>query len=485
MKNFWKIVSVFIFATFLSVSLCSCGGSPTRYNPGPAATPSNLAVAGASGGQVLLTWPKADNAGGYNVYFSTSSGFTPSAGTLFATTKSTSISVTGLSPSTTYYFLVTSVNSSGETAASNEVFATTPADNTPFVQTDLVSDSQGNLLTWNFNILVSGTSAGWMRGNISVDANGDVTFNSFLDNSGGTTPPASLFPTLLVDSGGQVLDNSSVKSAKFHGVMSTRRNMIVGTSSLDAASPMFIILQKHSPLVTFSDAGDIKGFGKTAGGSRRFAYNQISSGSTQEWEFAEGQIGQDMSIQYSTFTIPSGPTTPPGNKATTLSVNSDGIVKETGGSGTPQPSVLITAGNMSDDKSVIVTVATDNSGSSPKYILRIYQMENIVSGDPNTFSLSDLTGTYGLQQLVVDTSTLWASGVMSVNSSGSAVFSAFTDSNGNSASPAGISMGITTDGILSNAADTTFNGKLSYFKDMLVFTRTESSGAYGLSIGLR
>ncbi len=189
MKNFWKIASVFIFAAFISVFLCSCGGSPTRYNPGLPDSPSNLAVAGASGGQVLLTWPKAGNnsTGGYNVYFSTSSGFTPSTGTLFATTKSTSISVTGLSPSTTYYFLVTSVNTSGESAASNEVFATTPADNAPFAKTDLVQDSQGNPLTWNFNILVSGTSAGWMRGNVSVDANGNVQFNSFLDNSGNTT----------------------------------------------------------------------------------------------------------------------------------------------------------------------------------------------------------------------------------------------------------------------------------------------------------
>ncbi len=289
---------------------------------------------------------------------------------------------------------------------------------------------------------------------------------------------------MLIDSTGQILDNSNANLANFHGVMSTRRNMIVGTSFLDATSPMLVILQKHNPLVTFTNAGDIQGFGNTAGGARRFVYNQISSGGAQEWEYAMGQIGQDRSLQYSLFTAPSGPVKP-GNKATSLSVSSDGIVTETAGTANPKPKVLILSGNMTDDKSVIVAVATDNSGSSPKYVLRIYQMINIVSSDTNAFLLTDLIGTYALDQLVVGTSTLWESGAMSVDSSGSAVFSAFTDSNGNSVSPAGIGMGITTDGVLSNNADATFNGKLSYFKDMLVFTRTESSGSYSLSIGLK
>jgi hypothetical protein len=503
MKNFPHIISVFIFGFFLSVGLCSCGGSTTRYNPGPASVPSNLAVAGAGGGQVLLTWSKAYNADAYNVYYSTSSGFTPASGTKFATTKSTSVSVTGLSPSTTYYFLVTSVNAAGESPASGQVFAITPADNAPFAQTDLVQDSLGNNVIWNFNILVSGTNPGWMRGNISVDSQGNVTFNSFLDSSNNTTAPTGLFPMLTVNSAGQVMDVdvSNAKSTKFHGLMSSRRNMIIGTLSLEPASPMLIILQKHSPSVTFSLAGDIQGFGNTSGGARRFIYNQVSTGSAQEWEYAMGQIGSDARVQYSSLVAPSNPILPGSDhrdsknttKVSTLAIDpATGIVTETRGVNTalPAPSVFIPAGVMSDDKSVIVAVATDTSSGSNKYLLRIYQMINIlpISGgvDPNpVFALSDLVGTYGIRNLQVGTSNLWATGAMTVDSSGSAVFSAFADSNGGSVSPAGISLGITTDGILSNSADTTFHGKLSYFKDMIVFTRTESAGNYSLSVGIK
>jgi hypothetical protein len=41
------------------------------------------------------------------------------------------------------------------------------------------------------------------------------------------------------------------------------------------------------------------------------------------------------------------------------------------------------------------------------------------------------------------------------------------------------------DGTLSNAADPTFFGKLSYFKDMLVMSNTDASGVSSLSIALK
>ena len=443
--------------------------------------PTGLTVTAVSGGQVSLGWPKAFNAAGYNVYYSTSPGFTIGAATKFGTTTSTTATVTGLTDNTTYYFKITSANTSGESAPSNEVFATTPAVGTPFEQSDLVLSQEVNV-SWYFNILVTGTGAGWMRGNLSVALDGTVTINSFLDSNGGTTPPAGLFSVLLLNSEGQVTDNADPGLVVFKGVMATNRNMVVGTSSPAAESRMIAILQRRVPGTTFSNAGDLAGFGNTSGGARRFAYTQVSSGSLQEWEFAQGQAGQDRAVQYATYLAPSNPAKP-GNKATTLAIDANGIVTETRGTVTPQPDVVIPAGVMSDDKSVIVGTATSSGGT--KFVLRIYQMVNIVPSDTNSFTLSDLTGTYAINSLSVGASSAWASGLMSVDPVGVAVFSAFIDSNGDTTPPAAIQLGLSTDGILTNAADTTFQGKLSYFKDMVMFTRTEPGGLYSLSIGLK
>ena len=62
----------------------------------------------------------------YNVYGSTSAGFTPSVSNRLATgVASTSCSATGLSVSTPYYFRVAAVNAGGESAATNQASATT------------------------------------------------------------------------------------------------------------------------------------------------------------------------------------------------------------------------------------------------------------------------------------------------------------------------------------------------------------------------
>lgn len=487
----WRDVSIFFLAGFLCFALISCGGSVTRFDPGLPGTPSELSVTSVSGGRVSLGWPAAFNAAGYNVYFSTAPGFAIDAATKFGTTTSTTATVTGLADNTTYYFKITAANTSGESGPSNEVFATTPVVGTPFEQANLVT-SQEVAVSWYFNILVSGTGAGWMRGNLSVAADGTVSINEFLDNNGGATPPAGLFPVLLLSSEGQVTDNADPSLVAFRGVMATNRNMIAGTLSSADGSRMIAVLQRRVQGTTFSNA-DIVGFGNTSGGPRRFVYNQVSSGPLQEWEYAEGQVGQNRTVQYQSpnlFIAPSNPPRP-GAQATTFSVNANGIVTETRGIATPQPDVAIQAGVMSDDRSVIVATETGLSG---KFVLRIYQLINIIQSDANSLTLSDLEGTYRINALHVGTPPLWRTGLMSVDPLGAAVFSASLDSNGSTASPATVQLAISTvvdptrpamSGILSTAADSTFHGKLSYFKDMTVFTRTEASGLSSLFIGLK
>jgi hypothetical protein len=117
--------------------------------------------------------------------------------------------------------------------------------------------------------------------------------------------------------------------------------------------------------------------------------------------------------------------------------------------------------------------------------MRIYQLVNIVASDPNTFASADLEGTYDFRTLM-SSSTAWtASGALTINTSGVAAYSSCTDSTGDISLPAGFNLAVGADGNFSNATDPTLLGKLSYFKDILVMTKTDSPGGFSLSIALK
>lgn len=478
MKMRWWNVVMALSCVLFGLSLCSCGGSLTRYSPAAPAKPAGL-VATAGSKQVALSWTAADNAASYNVYYSTSPGVTKSNGTKFATPSSTSSVVTGLENGTTYYFVVTAVNSAGESDESNQVSAA-PVASSAFSQADLTG-------VWNFNALVAGSNARWMRGKLSIDATGTVSFSDFRDSSGNTTPPAGFLSVLYLDATGQVRDSAS-GAASFRGSISSRLNMVAGVSGA-GADTMIAILQRQESGVSFSDA-DLQGFGNAGGGARRFVYHQVSSGSTQEWEYAVGQIGSDQTIQYATFLAPSNPVTP-GKKASRMSMSSsDGIVAESRQTGvSPQPALVIDRGVMSADKSVLIATATDTSGANPRHVLRIYQFININTNDTNTLALADLSGVYRTARLTVGSALLTASGLLRFDATGAALYSSWLDSTNSSALPSGFSVTMDTvdtkTGILTNGADSSFHGKLSYFKDMLVATMNDSAGNSSLLIGLK
>lgn len=117
------------------------------------AAPGSLQASAYSSSQINLTW--ADNANseqGFRVYESTDNS-TFSLYTTMATPNTTSCSVTGLSPSTQYWFRVMAYNAGGESSASNSANATTQAA-VPAAPSGLsasaASSSQINL-TWTDN----------------------------------------------------------------------------------------------------------------------------------------------------------------------------------------------------------------------------------------------------------------------------------------------------------------------------------------------
>ena len=91
--------------------------------PAPTA-PTNLA-ASAGNALVNLTWTTASGAASYNVKRSLTSGGPYS--TIAAGLTTTSYTNTGLTNGTTYYYVVTAVNSAGESATSNQASATPAA----------------------------------------------------------------------------------------------------------------------------------------------------------------------------------------------------------------------------------------------------------------------------------------------------------------------------------------------------------------------
>lgn len=92
----------------------------------PPTTVPSAPVASASGGfnQVTLSWNGVSGATSYNIYWSTASGVTPANGTKISNATSPYLH-TGRAASTTYYYVVTAVNSVGESAPSTQVSATT------------------------------------------------------------------------------------------------------------------------------------------------------------------------------------------------------------------------------------------------------------------------------------------------------------------------------------------------------------------------
>jgi fibronectin type 3 domain-containing protein len=131
----------------------------------PPATPAGLAATPGNA-QVSLAWSASSTATSYHVKRSTSSG----AETQISAPTSTSYTDTGLTNGVKYFYVVSAVNSSGESANSPEVFATPVAPvNPPAAPTGLQATG-GNAqvsLSWNasagtasYNVKRSTTNGG-------------------------------------------------------------------------------------------------------------------------------------------------------------------------------------------------------------------------------------------------------------------------------------------------------------------------------------
>ncbi len=166
-----KRCSSTLFPLLLALVLVGCGSASSTGGGGGGGTqvpaiPTGL-QATAGNAQVSLTWNASSSATSYNVKRSTTSG---GPYTKVASPTATSYTDTGLTNNTPYYYVVTAVNSAGESAASSQATATPSAPVTvPAVPTNLQATA-GNTqisLTWtastgatSYNVKRSTTSGG-------------------------------------------------------------------------------------------------------------------------------------------------------------------------------------------------------------------------------------------------------------------------------------------------------------------------------------
>jgi hypothetical protein len=245
--------SITSFVTNWGGSGGSCSSVPSV--PG---TPSATATSSSA---INVTWGASTAGSGctvsYNVYRSTTSGFTPGSGNLIASGVTTaSYSNTGLAASTTYYYKIEAVDGDGSSAASAQASATTQSGGScsaaPSAPTGLAAAATSSSaigLNWSAvtppaNCTISGysvyrsTTSGFTPGSGNLIASG-VTSLSYT-NSGLAASTTYYYKVEALDSYG-----SSPASAQAQA-----------TTQSGGSGGDFIAINFEGPAVNNSGGGD-------------------------------------------------------------------------------------------------------------------------------------------------------------------------------------------------------------------------------------
>ncbi|WP_224363065.1 galactose-binding domain-containing protein [Hyalangium versicolor] len=154
-----------------AATLTVTGGTSCTAAP---STPGTLSATANSSAQVSLSWGASTAGSGcvvtYDVFRSTTSGFTPGTGNQIATGQTGTTYQDGtVAASTTYYYVVRAVDAAGSSASSNQANATTPGGST------------GTLISQGKTAVVSSVEVGDAAG--AVDGNLGTRWGSAFTNS--------------------------------------------------------------------------------------------------------------------------------------------------------------------------------------------------------------------------------------------------------------------------------------------------------------
>jgi hypothetical protein len=448
-----NVLAVFCALTSVFLILYGCGGGGGDSAPSvtvPSA-PSNL-IANAGDNSVTLSWSPVAGATSYNIYRGTAPGVTKTNGTKVSGVQSPN-TVSGLTNGTAYFFVVAAENAAGESGISAEKTTTPFAPSAAFSQADLTG-------TWDVILFNTGSNSGWLRVTANTDGSGGVTVTSLLDSKGNTTLPAPGSFTWTISAAGVVSEGGVNGNSDFHGQMSSNKQLVIGkeVGTGSRGSSVTLRVFRKRPVTPFSNA-DLA--------NKTLTVHWLDTGTDNTWGYGAGTIdGSGLLTQTSQFD-PSGPRTPSGSVGT-LSVSSAGIVTL---------SVDNTFhGLMTDDKKVIFYIVTSD--------INDYEF-GVITITGQTYTQSDYAGMWNFSMIRNNVPNPgWNYGVTSVDAAGNGTYLSYTEGAGGAA-PANFVRVLSASGVVTDPADATYNGQLSYNKDISVHTNTSGSGRYGLTIGFK
>jgi len=439
-----NVLAVFCALTSVFLILHGCGGGGGGGGGGPVAVTygisgqATLTGSGLSGVTMALSGVSSGNA------------ITDASGN-YAFTGLDNGSYT-ITPSKTGFTF--SPTSSSQTVSGANItgvnFIATPVA-PAFSQADLTGP-------WDVILFFTGSNSGWVHLTANTDGSGGVTVTSLLNSNGDTTLPAPGSFTWTISAIGVVSESGVNGNPTFHGQMSSNKQLVIGTDSRDTGARKTLRVFRKRTGVAFNNA-DLANIS--------FVTHSLFSGTDNTWEWSVGTTDSSRNVTLSSRTVPSGTSGPFPNVAV-ISVNTDGIVTDAS-----DPSFY---GFMTDDKKVFFSVNTADVGM---YSFMVGQLTG------QTYTQSDYAGTINFSTIRNTVpNPFWAYGVSSVDAAGNGTYLSYTDSAGN-ATPASFQRVLSSSGVVTDPADATAHGQMSFNKDITVRTHTNASGRYGLVIGFK
>jgi hypothetical protein len=402
--------------------------------PVPTAAPANI-VATPGSGQVSLSWGAVLGATSYNVYYSTTTGVTRYNGTLRNGTSNPSLTVTGVTNGTTYYFVVTAVSANGESSESNQVIVA-PILSAPPVPTGVTATA----------------------------ANGQVS--------------VSWTPVTGADSYNIYYNSSSTGSTKITGASSPRVISLANNSTywfvVTAVNTGGESAQSSPPVPAtpvVPPATDLVGtwnFIRFAAGPD--VPNGTVPGSVPGWMRGNATIATNGTVTINSIQDSSGGNIPPPVGSVAWTMNASGVVTQVGENALDNDNHGIMAAN----KQIIA--GTGSLGSDRVIYVCVKQVPGV------TFSNADLTGplSFVLHQLNSGAEHKWQYGAGTVNSSRQVTITSFNGPNGPETRPPPnfSTLSVDSTGIVTATDNATTQGVITPDKKTMFVTETKGSNPY-------
>lgn len=203
---------------FLIVSISGCGGGgASQVIEVPPSAPSGVQVVISASNELTISWSSVGNATSYNIYWTTAPGASKQSTKLSGITTSSFVH-TGRTSGVTYYYVVTAVNSFGESSESAEVFALLDIPRPTGAISAVAGDGQATV-TWStngaasYNIYVA-SQPGVTKSNYAILPDGMVhpSTTGSVNLTGLVNGKTYYFAVSSVNSFGESIESSEVSA---------------------------------------------------------------------------------------------------------------------------------------------------------------------------------------------------------------------------------------------------------------------------------